>query len=114
MSIVIDAQSVSKQFRIHHSRPRTLRESIIRRMTGQIEAGRVLWALKDVTFQLSRGQTLGVIGRNGAGKSTLMRLLCGIGRPTSGSLRTTGQVSGLLDLSSGFHSMMTGRENIRT
>ncbi len=114
MSVVLAAESVSKQFRIHHSRPRTLRESLVRRMTGQHDPGRNLWALKDVSFEVSGGQTLGVIGRNGAGKSTLLRLLCGIGRPTSGVIHRNGEVSGLLELGSGFHQLMTGRENIRT
>lgn len=114
MSVVLAAKSVSKQFRIHHSRPRTLRESLVRRMTGQHDPGRTLWALKDITFEVAGGQTLGVIGRNGAGKSTLLRLLCGIGRPTSGTIQKSGDVSGLLELSSGFHQLMTGRENIRT
>lgn len=114
MSVVLSAESVSKQFRIHHSRPSTLRESLVRRMTGQHDPGRSLWALRDVSFEVSGGQTLGVIGRNGAGKSTLLRLLCGIGRPTSGTIHRHGEVSGLLELGSGFHQLMTGRENIRT
>jgi lipopolysaccharide transport system ATP-binding protein len=114
LSVVIAADSVSKQFRVHRNRPRTLKESFVRRLTGRYDAGNFLWALREVTFGVQTGQTLGIIGRNGAGKSTLLRLLCGIGRPTSGTIYRSGRVSGILELQSGFHPLMTGRENIRT
>ena len=114
MSVAIAAKSVSKRFYIQRNRPRTLRDALTRRITGKYEPGKILWALHDVSFELPSGRSLGVIGHNGAGKSTLLRLLCGIGRPTSGSIYRAGRVSGLLELGSGFHPLMTGRENIRT
>ena len=111
---MIAADSVSKQYRIHRNRSRTLKESFVRRLTGRFDSGNVLWALRDVTLEVQNGETLGIIGRNGAGKSTLLRLLCGIGRPTSGTIHRYGRVSGILELQSGFHPLLTGRENIRT
>lgn len=114
MPAVLEVEAVSKRFRIHHNRPVTMKESIVRRFTGRHDTGSVLWALHDVTFSVEKGCTLGVIGHNGAGKSTLLRLLCGLGRPTSGRIRCRGIISGLLELGSGFHPDMTGRENLMT
>ena len=114
MSTVLSVESVSKQFRLYHNRPMTLKESAIRRVTGRHETASAFWALRDVTFSVEQGQALGIIGHNGAGKSTLLRLLCGLGRPTTGRIRRDGHASGLLDLGSGFHPDMTGRENIMT
>ena len=114
MSVAVRVESVSKQFHIHHSRPRTLRESLIRKMTGGSRGSKIVRALDDVSFDALTGQTLGVIGHNGAGKSTLLRLLCGVGKPNSGSIHRNGRTSALLELGTGFHPLMTGRENIRT
>ncbi len=114
MSAVLTVESVSKRYRIQRNRPITLKESIIRRLTGRYDKSNVFWALRDVTFSVEPGRALGIIGHNGAGKSTLLRLLCGLGRPTNGRIRHVGQVSGLLDLGGGFHPDMTGRENLIT
>lgn len=114
MEPVIAVHSVSKQFYIRNNRPATLKESLVRWMSGRSDKSRTFQALHDVSFSVERGQALGIIGHNGAGKSTLLRLLCGLGRPTSGSIHSTGHISGLLDLGSGFHPDMSGRENIMT
>ena len=71
-----------------------------------------IWSLRNVNFDLAPGSTLGIVGANGAGKSTLLRLLAGIGRPDEGRLHVYGRLSGLLSLGAGFHSDLTGRENV--
>lgn len=114
MSAVLTVESVSKRYRIQRNRPITIKESIIRRLTGRYDRSNVFWALRDVNFSIEHGQTFGIIGHNGAGKSTLLRLLCGLGRPTSGRIRCGGMVNGLLELGSGFQPDMTGRENLVT
>jgi lipopolysaccharide transport system ATP-binding protein len=114
MSTVLEINSLSKKYYVQRSRPFTLKESIIRRLKGLHEPASTIWALRDVSFSVEKGESLGIIGHNGAGKSTLLRLLCGLGRPTNGHIKRIGQVSGLLELGNGFHQDMTGRENIMT
>ena len=114
MANILTAENVSKRFRIRTSRPFTLKESIIQRLQRRHDSGRILWALRDVNFSVEKGKFLGIIGHNGAGKSTLLRLLSGLGRPTSGSIHCIGNLGSLLELGTGFHMDMSGRENLIT
>lgn len=111
MPEAIVAAGVGKLFRRYADRPRSLGEFVVHgwRRRARLQP---FWALRDVSFRLAHGRTLGVIGRNGAGKSTLLRLVGGLGRPTEGRIETRGRIRALLDLGSSFHHDLTGRENL--
>ena len=112
MPDAISVQGLAKQFRRYQAdRPRTLKETFIRRFHGVRPVER-FWALRDVSFSVSSGRMLGVIGANGAGKSTLLRLIGGVGRPDNGSVQVHGRIGALLDLGVGFHPELSGRENV--
>lgn len=110
-SAIITCRSVGLRYRTFRSRRKSLREAMFRSMLRRDERVEV-WALKDVSFQLPRGESLGVIGANGAGKSTLCLLLSQIMAPTEGELSVDGNVSALLTLGAGFQLDLTGRDNI--
>jgi lipopolysaccharide transport system ATP-binding protein len=114
MPLAVEVQHLTKRYRVQRNRPLTLRESLLRCLTGQVRTAEYIPALKDVTFSIEQGQIVGIVGHNGAGKSTLLRLLCGLGRPTSGRVISHGIVNGLLELGTGFHPDLTGRQNIMT
>lgn len=101
---------VTKTFS-HHTRRMLLRERIAE-LIHPSQRGR-LEALKDVSFELARGESLGLIGPNGAGKSTLLNLATGLALPDSGSIQVSGRVAALLELGAGFHPDLTGAENLR-
>ena len=115
MSDAIQINMLSKKYRIGHVNP-TLREHITNMMTLQFLRKKseedILWALRDVSLSIRHGETVGIIGRNGAGKSTLLKVLSKITYPTSGSIWAEGRVISLLEVGTGFHDELTGRENI--
>ena len=106
MEIAVRAEGVSKQYDIYARPVDRLIELIAR-----IPRHTVFPALEDVTFDVARGETIGIIGQNGAGKSTLLKLLCNVTRPTSGTLETRGSIASILELGTGFHPEFTGRDN---
>ncbi len=120
-NISIEVNGLSKRYRIGElsTRYRTLRESmvdLVSRPIKRLRSGRqdtTIWALRDVSFNVHQGQVLGVIGRNGAGKSTLLKILSRITEPTEGYVKIRGRVGSLLEVGTGFHPELTGRENIQ-
>jgi len=107
---VIELRNVSKTF-TRHAGQMLLRNHLTRFFTGQKE--HPFFALKHVSFAVERGESLAVIGSNGAGKSTLLGLVAGVSQPDEGIVAVHGQVAALLELGSGFHPSLTGRENVR-
>jgi ABC-type polysaccharide/polyol phosphate transport system ATPase subunit len=114
----IEIEQVSKRYLLgeHHGAHGTLRDTVAaaaRRFLGRDVLGaEEIWSLRDVTLAVAEGEALGVIGRNGAGKSTLLKVITRITEPTSGVARTRGRVGSLLEVGTGFHPELTGRENV--
>src|SRR5688572_22185117 len=106
---LIEVDRVSKTFP-HAGESKLLRTHLAERLRPSKREP--FYALKNVSFKLEHGENLGVIGGNGAGKSTLLSLICGLCRPDGGSIAVHGRVAPLLELGSGFHPDLTGRENI--
>lgn len=115
--IAIKVENLSKCYQIYEQPRDRLKQFVLPRVQRAI--GRVpkqyfreFWALKDVSFEVKKGETVGIIGRNGSGKSTLLQMICGTLNPTSGSIQTNGRIAALLELGSGFNPEFTGRENV--
>ncbi len=105
----VEVCDVSKRFRQELNSPSSIKEAVLR--FGRREV-RHLWALRDISLTIDGGAFFGLVGHNGSGKSTLLRLMAGIHRPTTGKIEARGRLSALLELGSGFHPELTGRENV--
>src|SRR5438445_6017906 len=123
--VAIRVEGLGKQYQIGARKwYKTIRESItdmvldpLRRLGTGLSADALngqhaFWALKDVSFEVNRGEVVGIIGRNGAGKSTLLKILSRITEPTEGEVEIVGRVGSLLEVGTGFHPELTGRENV--
>jgi lipopolysaccharide transport system ATP-binding protein len=125
MSVVVEAENISKRFFLGERNQRAFFEDVAakgirgfrhlfrpRAVETEKISGRDFWALRDVSFRISQGQTLGIIGENGAGKSTLLKVLSRITQPTTGTVKVYGRLASLLEVGTGFHPEFSGRDNI--
>lgn len=115
--IAIKVENLSKCYQIYDKPRDYLKQLIISRLQRLIgreprQYFREFWVLKDISFEIKKGETVGIVGRNGCGKSTLLQMICGTLSPTSGTVQTNGRVTALLELGSGFNPEFTGRENV--
>ena len=116
MNHAIKIEKLSKQYRLGQHHETMLREMLVNLLNDPFRKNRssreTIWAIKNLSFSICKGEVVGIIGRNGAGKSTLLKLLSKITHPTSGEMKLQGRVSALLEVGTGFHEELTGRENI--
>lgn len=107
--VAVAVEDVSKMFRVYHERNQSLKAALMRGRRARYDE---FWALKDVSLEIPRGQTFGLVGHNGSGKSTLLKTMARILTPDSGRIITNGRVSALLELGAGFHPELSGRDNV--
>jgi len=107
--VAVTVEGLSKRFRLYSERNQSFKAALLRRGRSSYED---FWALQDVSFEVPQGSTFGLIGENGSGKSTLLKCIARILEPDGGSIRSVGKLAALLELGSGFHPELSGRENI--
>ena len=114
MAIDLKFEHVSKKYRVRRPDEEGGARNPLLRKLQSLRRGRKedFWAVRDVSFEVARGEALGIIGHNGAGKSTILKLLSNITSPSSGEITINGRLSALIEVGSGFHPELTGRENI--
>ena len=114
MKPILEIQNISKKFRIHHENQPylSLRDSLVSVFKKSKSSSEDFYALNDVSFNVSAGESIGIIGKNGAGKSTLLKILSKITPPSSGKIISRGRIASLLEVGTGFHAELSGRENI--
>ncbi len=108
---MIQADNISICYKMSYDRIQSIKEYVVQKLKGKIRYEE-FWALRGVSFEVKKGEVLGIIGHNGAGKSTLLKIIAGILKPTAGTVRVEGNVVPMLELGSGFDFDLTGRENI--
>src|SRR5215216_212417 len=114
MRPILEVQGIAKKYRIQHLAGGylSLREKVLNVIKFQKSKTEDFWALNGVSFSVNPGESIGIIGRNGAGKSTLLKILSRITPPSKGRILTRGRIASLLEVGTGFHPELTGRENI--
>lgn len=109
--LIIDVNDVSMKFNMSREKVDNIKEYIVRLVQGRIKIDE-FWALRDVSFSIKKGQSLGIVGVNGSGKSTLLKVIAGVMKPSSGTVGVYGSVAPLIELGAGFDYELTARENI--
>ena len=110
---LISCNNISKIFYHHRSSKRLLRQYVTGLFRSRESDDNTFYALRNVSFEVAKGESVGIVGSNGAGKSTLLSVITGLAHPDEGSVEVNGRIAALLELGSGFHHDLTGRENIR-
>lgn len=114
MKPILEVQNISKKFKIYHEQLpyESLRSKLMNPLSFSKKESEVFWALKNISFNVNAGESIGIIGKNGAGKSTLLKVLSKITPPTEGKIISRGRIASLLEVGTGFHPELTGRENV--
>ena len=110
-NVAVSVENVGMRFNLNQERVDNLKEYVIKFLKRDLKYSE-FWALKDINFEIKKGQRLGVLGLNGSGKSTLLKVVSGVLKPSAGTVTTRGVVAPLLELGAGFSPEYTGRENI--